>query len=62
VLLRGQTIRRKLDYVMIPMKAGQVSLHYSHIMHCSDPNRSDQEGARAVAVLEPWRRLGHVKT
>ena len=45
LLSRGQTIRHKLDYdnyVMMPLKAGQVSLHHTHIVHCSDPNRSDQ--------------------
>jgi hypothetical protein len=27
---------------MMPLQAGQVSLHHTHIVHCSDPNRSDQ--------------------
>ncbi|MGE0222516.1 MAG: phytanoyl-CoA dioxygenase family protein [Acetobacteraceae bacterium] len=43
LLSRGQTIDHPLDYtkyVMMPLKAGQVSLHHTHIVHCSDPNRS----------------------
>ena len=45
LLSRGQTIEHKLDYsnyVMMPLKAGQVSLHHTHIVHCSEPNRTDQ--------------------
>ncbi|MSO90525.1 MAG: phytanoyl-CoA dioxygenase family protein [Acetobacteraceae bacterium] len=42
LLSRGQTIERKMDYdryVMMPLRAGQVSLHHTHLVHCSDPNR-----------------------
>jgi non-haem Fe2+, alpha-ketoglutarate-dependent halogenase len=45
LLSRGQTIRHKLDYdnyVMMPLQAGQISLHHTHIVHCSEPNHSDQ--------------------
>jgi hypothetical protein len=45
LLSRGQTIRHRLDYdkfVLMPLRAGQVSLHHTHLVHCSDPNRSDQ--------------------
>ena len=45
LLSRGQTIRHKLDYsnyVLMPLKAGQISLHHTHIVHCSEPNRSSQ--------------------
>ncbi len=45
LLSRGQTIDHKLDYtnyVMMPLKAGQISLHHTHIVHASDPNRSEQ--------------------
>ena len=45
LLSRGQTIEHKFDYsnyVMMPLKAGQVSLHHTHIVHCSEPNRTDQ--------------------
>jgi ectoine hydroxylase-related dioxygenase (phytanoyl-CoA dioxygenase family) len=43
LLSRGQTIRHKLDYdnyVLMPLKAGQVSLHHTHVVHCSEPNRT----------------------
>ncbi len=45
LLSRGQTIDHPLDYtkyVMMPLKAGQVSLHHTHIVHCSDRNRTDE--------------------
>lgn len=45
LLSRGQTIRHRLDYddyVMMPLKAGQVSLHHTHLVHCSEPNRTDR--------------------
>jgi non-haem Fe2+, alpha-ketoglutarate-dependent halogenase len=45
LLSRGQTIDHPLDYtkfVMMPLKAGQVSLHHTHIVHSSEPNRSDR--------------------
>ena len=45
LLSRGQTIDRKLDYensVTMPLCAGQVSLHHTHLVHRSDPNRTDQ--------------------
>lgn len=45
LLSRGQTIEHKLDYtnnVMMPLKAGQISLHHTHIVHCSEPNRTGQ--------------------
>lgn len=45
LLSRGQTIEHGLDYsssVMMPLKAGQVSLHHTHIVHCSEANRTDQ--------------------
>ncbi len=45
LLSRGQTIDRKLDFstsVMMPLKAGQVSLHHTHVVHSSEPNRSGQ--------------------
>jgi ectoine hydroxylase-related dioxygenase (phytanoyl-CoA dioxygenase family) len=43
LLSRGQTIDHPLDYtkyVMMPLKAGQISLHHTHIVHSSDPNRT----------------------
>jgi hypothetical protein len=45
LLSRGQTIRHRLDYanyVLMPLKAGQISLHHTHLVHCSDPNRSNR--------------------
>ena len=45
LLSRGQTIDHKLDYtkyVTMPVKAGQISLHHTHIVHCSEPNRTDR--------------------
>ncbi len=45
LLSRGQTIAHRLDYtnyVMMPLKAGQISLHHTHIVHSSEPNRTGQ--------------------
>lgn len=45
LLSRGQTIARKLDYtscVLMPLHAGEVSLHHTHIVHSSEPNRTDR--------------------
>jgi hypothetical protein len=44
LLSRGQTIDHPVDYtsyVMMPVKAGQISLHHTHIVHCSEPNRTN---------------------
>ena len=45
LLSRGQTIDHKVDYtraVMMPLRAGQVSLHHTYIVHSSEANRTDQ--------------------
>jgi len=45
LLSRGQTIDHPLDYTkyeMMPVSAGQISLHHTHVVHCSDPNRSSE--------------------
>ncbi len=45
LLSRGQTIDRKLDYdnfVTMPLRAGQISLHHTHLVHRSDPNQTDR--------------------
>lgn len=45
LLSRGQTIDHPMDYtkyVMMPLKAGQVSLHHTHIVHCSESNKSSE--------------------
>jgi non-haem Fe2+, alpha-ketoglutarate-dependent halogenase len=46
LLSRGQTIEHKLDYanfVMMSLKAGQISLHHTHLVHSSEPNRTNQQ-------------------
>jgi hypothetical protein len=50
LLSRGQTIDRKLDYdsfVTMPLRAGQISLHHTHLVHRSDPNRT---GERRIGI------------
>ena len=45
LLSRGQTIDHKLDYtkyITMPLKSGDISLHHTHIVHSSDPNRTDR--------------------
>ena len=45
LLSRGQTIDHPLDYtkyVTMPLRAGQVSLHHTHVVHSSRPNRTDR--------------------
>lgn len=45
LLSRGQTIQRRLDvtqYVMMPLRAGQISLHHTHLVHSSEPNQTQQ--------------------
>ena len=45
LLSRGQTIQARLDYknfALMPLQAGQISLHHTHIVHCSEPNRTDE--------------------
>lgn len=45
LLSRGQTIEHQLDYanyVMMPLRAGQVSLHHTHLVHSSEPNRTER--------------------
>lgn len=61
LLSRGQTIRHKLDYdnyVMMPLRAGQISLHHTHMVHCSEPNRSDHRRIGiGVSYIPPHCRL-----
>jgi len=61
LLSRGQTIEHKLDYtkyVMMPLRAGQISLHHTHIVHASDPNRTDQRRIGiGVSYIPPRCRL-----
>jgi hypothetical protein len=45
LLSRGQTIEARLDYTqyeMMPLRAGQISLHHTHIVHSSESNRTDE--------------------
>jgi len=45
LLSRGQTIEARLDYSkyeMMPLRAGQISLHHTHVVHCSEPNRTNE--------------------
>jgi ectoine hydroxylase-related dioxygenase (phytanoyl-CoA dioxygenase family) len=61
LLSRGQTIDRKLDfdnYVMMPLAAGQISLHHTHIVHCSEQNRTGQRRIGiGVSYIPPHCRL-----
>ena len=45
LLSRGQTVTAQLDRgrtEFMPVKAGQMSLHHTHLVHRSGPNRSDR--------------------
>jgi non-heme Fe2+,alpha-ketoglutarate-dependent halogenase len=61
LLSRGQTIDHPLDYtkfVMMPLKAGQVSLHHTHVVHSSEPNRSHERRIGiGVSYIPPHCRL-----
>jgi hypothetical protein len=61
LLSRGQTIEHKLDYtsyVMMPLKAGQISLHHTHVVHSSEPNRTNQRRIGiGVSYIPPRCRL-----
>src|SRR5215467_13391433 len=44
LLSRGQTLSHPLDRsrtVFMPVRAGQFSLHHTHLVHSSGPNRTD---------------------
>jgi hypothetical protein len=61
LLSRGQTIEAKLDYtqyVMMPLRAGQISLHHTHIVHSSEPNRTaERRIGIGVSYIPPQCRL-----
>jgi len=61
LLSRGQTIEHKLDYTkfeLMPLKAGQISLHHTHIVHSSEPNRTEQRRIGiGVSYIPPHCRL-----
>ena len=41
------------NYVLMPLQAGQISLHHTHIVHCSEPNRSRPAPHRHRRQLHP---------
>jgi hypothetical protein len=61
LLSRGQTIEARLDYTkfeLMPLHAGQISLHHTHIVHSSEPNRTDQRRIGiGVSYIPPRCRL-----
>jgi hypothetical protein len=61
LLSRGQTIEHRLDFsrsVMMPLKAGQISLHHTHIVHSSEPNRTGERRIGiGVSYIPPHCRL-----
>ena len=61
LLSRGQTIDYQLDYTqyqMMPLRAGQISLHHTHIVHSSEPNRTNQRRVGiGVSYIPPDCRL-----
>jgi len=61
LLSRGQTIEHKLDYTkfeLMPLQAGQISLHHTHIVHSSEPNRTDRRRIGiGVSYIPPHCRL-----
>jgi len=61
LLSRGQTIDHKLDYtqyVTMPLKSGQISLHHTHLVHSSEPNRTNERRIGiGVSYIPPHCRL-----
>lgn len=61
LLSRGQTIEHKLDYtknVTMPLRSGQISLHHTHIVHSSEPNRTNARRIGiGVSYIPPHCRL-----
>jgi non-haem Fe2+, alpha-ketoglutarate-dependent halogenase len=61
LLSRGQTIDHPLDYakyVTMPLRAGQVSLHHTHVVHSSEPNRTTERRIGiGVSYIPPHCRL-----
>ncbi|HUN40268.1 MAG TPA: phytanoyl-CoA dioxygenase family protein [Acetobacteraceae bacterium] len=61
LLSRGQTIEHRLDYTkceLMPLKAGQISLHHTHIVHSSEPNRTERRRIGiGVSYIPPHCRL-----
>jgi non-heme Fe2+,alpha-ketoglutarate-dependent halogenase len=61
LLSRGQTIEARPDdtqSVMMPLRAGQISLHHTHVVHSSEPNRtSERRIGIGVSYIPPHCRL-----
>jgi hypothetical protein len=61
LLSRGQTVEARLDYtqyVMMPLRAGQISLHHTHVVHSSEPNRTaSRRIGIGVSYIPPQCRL-----
>jgi non-haem Fe2+, alpha-ketoglutarate-dependent halogenase len=61
LLSRGQTIDHPIDFtkhVMMPMRAGQMSLHHTHVVHSSEPNRTQQRRIGfGVSYIPPHCKL-----
>ena len=56
LLSRGQTLAVDVDRsktAFMPVKAGQFSLHHTHLVHNSRPNRSQRPAHRARHQLHP---------
>jgi ectoine hydroxylase-related dioxygenase (phytanoyl-CoA dioxygenase family) len=61
LLSRGQTIARRIDAgdaITMPLRAGQISLHHTHVVHCSEPNRTGRRRIGiGVSYIPPQCRL-----
>ena len=61
LLSRGQTVDHPMDYTkyaMMPLKAGQISLHHTHVVHSSEPNRTTERRIGiGVSYIPPHCRL-----
>jgi hypothetical protein len=58
LLSRGQTIDHPLDYkkyTLMPLRAGQISLHHTHVVHSSDPNRTNERRVGIGVSYVPTR-------
>jgi non-haem Fe2+, alpha-ketoglutarate-dependent halogenase len=60
LLSRGQTLAGEVDRsrtVFMPVRAGQFSLHHTHLVHNSRPNRShDRRIGLGISYIPTWAR------
>jgi non-haem Fe2+, alpha-ketoglutarate-dependent halogenase len=60
LLSRGQTLASDVDRTktaFMPVKAGQFSLHHTHLVHNSRPNRSrDRRIGLGISYIPTWAR------